>query len=104
MMRHSQTLPTLATYKKNIDQMKGDEDRYIQQTIELVKNPKSRGSTKTYTAFPEHKSKVKKTEPEDVLLITRIHIDKHGEKKSVAVAVLPPPPGEEFEGGYKIER
>ena len=48
--------------------------------------------------------KVKKTEPEDVLLITRIHIDKHGKKKSVAVAVLPPPPGEEFEGGYKIER
>ena len=43
-------------------------------------------------------------EPETVLLLTRTRTDARGRRHSVAVPVIPPPPGVKFEGGYHIEK
>lgn len=56
-------------------------------------------------AFPELHSRSKgKKEPENLLILTRTRVDKHGRRHSVAVPLVPPPDGEKFEGGYHMER
>ena len=45
-----------------------------------------------------------KTEPDNLLLLTRTRTDSRGRQHSVAVPLIPPPDGEKFEGGYHIER
>ena len=45
-----------------------------------------------------------KAEPENLLLLTQTKTDSLGRRHSVSIPLIPPPDGEEFEGGYKIER
>ena len=47
-----------------------------------------------------------KSEPDYLLLLTRTKTktDFHGKQDSIRVFLIPPPDGEEFEGGYHIER
>ena len=45
-----------------------------------------------------------KSEPENLLLLTRTKIYSSGRRHSVRVPLIPPPDGEKFEGGYHIER
>ena len=45
-----------------------------------------------------------KTEPDNLLLLTRTRTDCHGRRHIVAVALIPPPDVEKFKGGYHIER
>ena len=45
-----------------------------------------------------------KAEPENLILLTQTKTDSLGRRHSVSIPLIPPPDGEEFEGGYKIER
>ena len=45
-----------------------------------------------------------KAEHEYLLLVSRTRTDEQGRRHSVAVPVIPPPPGVKFEGGYHIEK
>lgn len=77
-----------------------------EQHLTIVPNPraKRRGSIADY-AFPElHPRAKSKQEPENLLILTRTHTDKHGRRHSVAVPLVPPKEGEKFEGGYTIEK
>ncbi|TRY68745.1 hypothetical protein TCAL_02492, partial [Tigriopus californicus] len=83
-----------------------DADTEYEQHIAIVPNPraKRRQSMADY-AFPELHSRSKgKKEPENLLILTRTRVDKHGRRHSVAVPLVPPPDGEKFEGGYHMER
>ena len=45
-----------------------------------------------------------KSEPENLLLLTRTKIDSSGRRHCIRVPLIPPPDGEKFEGGYHIEK
>ena len=45
-----------------------------------------------------------KAEHEYLLLVSRTRTDEQCRRHSVAVPVIPPPPGVKFEGGYHIEK
>merc|ERR1719474_267725 len=58
----------------------------IEQHISIIRNPKSRRGSFSSFAFPElHQRAKSRTEPENLLLLTRTRTDAHGRRHSVAV-------------------
>merc|ERR1719195_2083470 len=76
-----------------------------EQHISIIKNPSPGSGSLTHFAFPElHPNARLKAEHEYLLLVSRTRTDDQGRRHSVAVPVIPPPPGVKFEGGYHIEK
>lgn len=76
-----------------------------EQHISIIKNPSPGSGSLTHFAFPElHPNARLKAEHEYLLLVSRTRTDEQGRRHSVAVPVIPPPPGVMFEGGYHIQK
>ena len=73
------------------------------QAILLTLN--SNNNTLSYTVTHINPTQARlKAEHEYLLLVSRTRTDEQGRRHSVAVPVIPPPPGVKFEGGYHIEK